>query len=861
MEIFEATVGPGHPLVATGLIGLARLYFDQGQYSQAEPLFQQALKIDEAALGPDHRRIASNLTNLGELYHRQGQYAQAEPLYQRALQISESALGPNHPDVAASLKGLADLYTDQGQYAQAEPLYQRALQIMKTAKRPDHPDVAIILRHLGMLFQTQDQYAQAEPLYQRSLEIQEATLGPDHPDVANSLTHLAILYYRQGQYAQAEPLYQRALQIQEAALGPDHPDVAANLNNLAEQYRAKGQYAQAQPLYQRALQISEGAMGPAHPSVAIILHNLAALYGATKQYPEALEFFQRGLTIETDLMHEVFAIRQEESEKYGFVKIKQAAYFQVLSLIHRFLSQESEALALGVNLILARKGLILDIQTRYQEVLARGLAPQLQSTWQQLQVKKASHAKLLRHPPSTLPLALYRDRLATLQGEIANLEAKLGSQSGMVADLVWSQQATLIDVATRLPSDAVLLEMVKIPNWKWETGRWAETWQYIAFILHPNQQTDFVDLGRASAVEPKLREALASIRQEPWLTTLSEQLRAAKRLYDIVWKPLRPAIGAARTVILSPDGLLNLVPFGAIYTPESRFVVEDKTVITVSSGRDLVKAAGRMSPEMDLFLAADPAFGLPGAGPRREKLQGRVTATHSVTMEQSFARLKGTMREAKDIPPLVPGEQKVVVLREQATEGAVLEANRPRVLHLATHGFFLEDLPPVLPEKPTLEGSKALQSIIDYENPLTRSGLAFAGANAASRTTEERDGLLTALEVSGMDLHGTELVVLSACDTGIGTLRNGEGVYGLRRAFALAGVQNLVMSLWPVWDKQAMKQMRTFYAKYGEGLGMAQALREAQLERIKWFRKYTNGEAPPSVWAPFLIQINATLQE
>jgi CHAT domain-containing protein len=200
-----------------------------------------------------------------------------------------------------------------------------------------------------------------------------------------------------------------------------------------------------------------------------------------------------------------------------------------------------------------------------------------------------------------------------------------------------------------------------------------------------------------------------------------------------------------------------------------------------------------------------------------------------------------------------------VLVGEQATEGAVKAVRSPRIMHLATHGFFLTDEELDLSQD-TRGGFgqrdlsvQARPSGKRYENPLVRSGLAFAGANQAAQTTEGDDGILTALEITGMDLYGTELVVLSACDTGVGEIKNGEGVFGLRRAFALAGAKNLLMSLWPVSDEITAKQMKAFYQNL-QTLPPAEALRQAQLETIKELKAQYNGIAPPGLWAPFILQ-------
>jgi CHAT domain-containing protein len=264
----------------------------------------------------------------------------------------------------------------------------------------------------------------------------------------------------------------------------------------------------------------------------------------------------------------------------------------------------------------------------------------------------------------------------------------------------------------------------------------------------------------------------------------------------------------------------------------------------LTSGREL---AGRqrtsLRPEIELLLIANPTY---------EKsispAPGQAAAVRSSQFRGTFDPLPGTEREAKEIPPLVGGQtdQKRVFVGGVATEGSVKTARSPRILHLATHGFFLEDEMIVL-------GQKGRNITESYENPLVRSGLAFAGANRASTIVEGDDGILTALEITAMNLSGTDLVVLSACDTGVGEVRTGEGVFGLRRAFALAGAKNVLMSLWPVSDEITANQMRAFYNNLRK-LPPAEALRQAQLETLRQLKAVYGSTVPPGLWAPFILQ-------
>ncbi|UCE73013.1 MAG: tetratricopeptide repeat protein, partial [Methanomassiliicoccales archaeon] len=223
--------------------------YQQGRYSEAAKVAEEALSVAEKTFGPDHPAVAISLNNLAGLYDSQGRYGEAEPLYKRALAIAKKAFGPDHPNVAACLNNLAELYRAQGKYAEAERLYIRALKIGEKALGPDHPNVAMFLGNLATVYQAQGKYAEAEPPYKRALTIMEKSLGPDHPHVATSLNNLGEVYRAQGRYSEAEPLHKQALTIREKALGKNHPDVAQSLNNLALLYQAQGRYTEAEPLY------------------------------------------------------------------------------------------------------------------------------------------------------------------------------------------------------------------------------------------------------------------------------------------------------------------------------------------------------------------------------------------------------------------------------------------------------------------------------------------------------------------------------------------------------------------------------------------------------------------------------------
>jgi tetratricopeptide (TPR) repeat protein len=283
--------------VALGKAWMAKLYESQGRYSEAEPLFLQALEICRSQLGNDHPSTATSLNNLALLYKSQGRYSDAEPLFLQALEIRRSQLGNDHPDTASSLNNLAGLYRSQGRYSEAEPLFLQALEITRSQLGNDHPDTAASLNNLALLYESQGRYSEAEPLYLQALEITRSQLGNDHPSTASSLHNLAALYKSQGRYSEAEPLFLQALEIRRSQLGDDRSDTATSLNNLALLYQSQGHYSEAEPLLLQALEIRRSQLGNDHPDTASSLNNLASLYYSTDRYAESAAYMEQALEI------------------------------------------------------------------------------------------------------------------------------------------------------------------------------------------------------------------------------------------------------------------------------------------------------------------------------------------------------------------------------------------------------------------------------------------------------------------------------------------------------------------------------------------------------------------------------------
>jgi CHAT domain-containing protein/Tfp pilus assembly protein PilF len=847
------------------------------EYQKALPLLERALEIREKQLGPEHPATAGSLNDLAMLYDQMGEYQKVLPLLERALEIRKKQLGPEHPDTATSLYDLAFVYAKMGEYQKALPLSQRALEIREKQLGPEHPDTAGSLNDLAFVYSNMGDYQKALPLYQRALEIREKQLGPEHPATALSLNDRALVYVSMGEYQKALPLLERALEIREKRLGPEHPATATTLDNLALLYGNMGDYQKALPLHQQALERYENQLGPKHPDTAISLNNLFSVYYSMGKYQKAFESSQAALTAEDHTLANVFAIASE-NQKLQFVQQSERSYLATLSLIHRHFQKDTPALRFGLELVLRRKGIVLDTQSRSLATLAASLKGVALESWRRLSQHQSNLAHLWLIGPGEQSSNDYQQAIAELEAVIAKEEQFLVQHSNQVAQVLPQTTVRADTLAKRLPPDSVLVEFVHIEDWDEKAADWADTTRYLAFVLTRDNQVSMVDLGDGQKIDDKIITALETINDPTYRQDLKGYSyradRAISELYSLLLQPLEPALGSHQQLIVSSDGELNKVPFAALRAPDGRYLVETHTVSYVANGRDLLRGASEVGSSVDLLLLADPAYDdiplLQSATPSEQ-------AVRPGAFKGSFAPLPGTAEEAKAIPPLFKGKHMVLEGRA-ATESTVRATKSPKVLHLATHGFFLEDKELSMPERLTnftltefvpergLGGVRKLPSLPADGSParanlrsMVGSGLALAGANQAGAVSQGDDGLLTALEVTSMNLYGTDLVVLSACQTAVGEVRTGEGVFGLRRAFVLAGAKNLVMSLWRVNDEHTAAQMEQFYKAFGRGLSSPEALREAQLATIGSLREQTQGEqgepiAPVKLWAPFIVQ-------
>jgi CHAT domain-containing protein len=861
----EKALGAEHPDTAESLSTLALLYGAKGDYAKAESLLVRASMIFEKVLGSDHTYVGQSLINLAALHRDKGDYAKAEPLFIRASTILEKSLGKDHPEVALSLGNLAMLYSNKGDYEKAEPLCLRTLAIFEKALGRDHIRVASSLNNLAVLYFKKGDYEKAEPLYIRASTITENSLGKDHPYAAFLLNNLAEVYRAKSDYVKAEPLYIRALASREKALGAEHSDTATSLNNLALLYRAKGDYAKAESLQIRALAIYEKVLGAEHPTTAISLNNLAGLYRAKGDYSKAIDFQSRCNDVsDRDLLRNL--VSGSERQKLTYLNQTSAYTDFTISLHAQFAPNDRNAKRDAVKVLLQRKGRALDAMTDVFAALRRRLSPADQIFLNQLQDVRSQLSVLTLRGPGREGLEKRRANLKALEENEENLQNDISQRSAefRAQSQTQSKSVTIEDIQKAIPQGTALVEFTQYrPSNPKETEKAKQLGKprYVAYVLRNTGEPQWVELGDARRIDEAvdaLRKSLrtpassdADMRSIKEVQVVGESGKAnvkqlARRLDELVMQPVRKLLGETRTVLLSPDGALNLIPFAALVDENKKYLVENYQFVYLTTGRDLLRLQAKLPSKGNPLLIGNPDYNNDAGQEANASTASITTVTPTAENRRSsgyatgsYQSLAGAEREVDELSRFLPGSQ--ILKGTKATEAALKATISPAILHIATHGYFLPDQK----QEIQLGLTGPDNSVVTIENPMLRSGLALAGANKQKSGTE--DGVLTALEAAGLDLWGTKLVVLSACDTGVGDVKNGDGVYGLRRALVLAGSESQLMSLWPVSDAATRELMVAYYKGLQAGEGRAAALRRVQLQMLK-----DKSRQHPYYWASFI---------
>jgi CHAT domain-containing protein len=844
LDIHRQLKGEQSSLYALSLNNLAGLYESMGEYVKAEPLHLQARDVSRKVLGEQHTDYALSLHSLAALYYLMGEYTKAEPLYLQTLAIWKRVLGEKHPNYATNLNNLALLYRSMGEYSKAELFYLQARDIRKKVLGEQHPDYALSLNNLAGLYNLLGDYSKAEPLILEARDIRKEVLGEQHPAYATSLNTLAGLYCSMGEYTKAELYYLQALDIRKKVLGERHPDYALSLNNLAGLYRSMGDLTKAEPFMLQARDIYRMALGEQHPNYAGALSSLALLYYSMEEYEKAASFYEEAAKIECDLaVTIVAAVSEAQALNYA---AKELGPPNMLISVWRHTTRPDDDLYAYVWL---RRGLIQQIIAKRQHRLQEMANADVRQRYGHYQDTRRSLARLILAPAdsNSKRLAAKRKRIEELNEEKERLERQLAAELPAFRRQLQSERRPHTDLTAHLPANTVFVDLLHYsyfeqdPKVRGKAGK-HRTDTYAAFLVRPGASTVRVDLGPAAPIN------VAIARWHDDIAGGSES-SAVQELRRLVWEPIENQLPpGTKTAYLCPDDKLTAIPWVALPGRKvGTVLLDDYSLALVPNGQflleQLTSTRGSADQKGELLVVGGVSYDNKPAevGPRQEML---ATLRDAAIGDKhiTWPPLPGSKRELEAVTGLA-GARTVAKLDgvSAGTTAVLTKLPEARWAHFATHGFLadMEFRSALQVDEKAFEQGQALSGserrTVAGRNPLVLSGLVLAGANLPREKdpygiAQGDGGILTAEAIAGLRLDKLELAVLSACDTGLGDVAGGEGVFGLQRAFHSAGAQNVVASLWKVDDKATAALMRLFYQNlWTEKMLPLEALRQAQL--------------------------------
>lgn len=868
LVILENSLGNMHPAYGTSLNNLGVLNEKMGQYDKALSLYIKSLKFTRSSMGVEHPDYGNRLGNLGNLYQSMSRYEEALPVQLEALKNIRNNLGMEHPYFIIRLISLGYLYTLMGRYEEALPLYTQAIELTRNTLGDDHQLYSTGLNNLGFLYESTGRYNEALPLMQEALDNTRKRLGVEHPDYGSRLNNLGALYSSMRRYEKALPLYLEALEHTRKTLGSEHPEYGIRLNNLGSLYEKMERYSEALPLLLEALKNTRSSLGLKHQRYSIYMNNLSGLYQSMGQYEESIAYMVEVYHNRLNQIQNVFRISSEKN-KADFLRSLSLDFDQMESLAWSTQYQFDTLNHLLYNNALLLNGLILESTTNTYTAIESSSDTALSNqfyTWKSIRQDLAEQY--------SKPIAKRTVNVDSLEKVANELEGELVRLSADFAEI--RKQVVWHDVKRALANKELAIEF---SSFRYIDGRdKTDSVLYTAMLVTPQSEVPTI----VPLFEQKQLDALLGQSQDKTDEQYISQLYASRggagmgaatkqatsaELYKLIWKPLEKHLEGVERIYMAPSGKLHQTALHALPNEQGELMLNKYDLRYVNSTRVLVTGK-----EPDVSGKTFHAYGdinynltdnqwekavvqyqsdepqeedpLAALGFVIEKEAEYAVDARGTDRGNGWSALSGTGAEISSIAGLL---DKKGWNTKNYTGGLALEEAiktntgilAPDVLHIATHGFFFPDVE----EKG--KGSVYRQS----DDPMFRSGLIMAGGNRdwQQETLPKgvENGVLTAYEVAQLDLRNTDLVVLSACETGLGDVQGSEGVYGLQRAFKQAGANYLIISLWKVPDAQTVELMELFYKYWQKGQTIPEAFRKAQLKMSK---KYS-----PFEWAAFKL--------
>jgi tetratricopeptide (TPR) repeat protein/CHAT domain-containing protein len=892
VKIFKQTLGEEHPDYATTLNNLGALYHEMGDYKAAEPYYLETIDIRKKILGEEHPDFARILENLGNLYFDMGDYKSAEPYYKRATYIFKNSLGEEHIDFAASINNLGVLYSDMGDYKEAETYYKQALKIKKNALGEEHPDYAMTFNNIGSLYDKLGDYQAAETYYKQSMKICKKVLGEEHRDYAMTLNNLGSLYLDMGNFKAAETYYKQALEIKKKVLGDEHPDYAMTLNNLGNLYLDMDDYKSAKKFYKNALKIRTKVLSKEHPDFASSLNSLGVMYKLLRDYKASESYFKQSIEITKIIFGEEHSLYSSGLKNLGNLYVEKGdinsaeqiykkavnvklgniirnfswlstkdkrAYWQQEIDFFQYLSgfsnlatnSVSKTTELSYNINIISKSLLLETSREVDQAISNSSDQLLKSQYTEMNQLRRMVSKMQSEGSDK------KEIIDRYNSDADSLDKILVNKMGEYANAKRKFEITWKDIQNNLSASEAAIEFARFYDYK------DSAYKYMALVVKPGYEY------------PKL----VKLGSELNIKNASSQ-REFSDLYKFVWVGFDSLLTGVKTIYYSPVGELNNVSFSALMSETNNQLDSTK-----SSWSYLMDRYDLHQVTTTRYLA-DGTLKRNDSLPLSIKLIGGVNYSDFPLVRDSIAiyentedlalqinlqnemidsksnrggkinYLKGSEIEVKEIANTLKnsGWETTISDGKSASEYQFkqeLNVKSPGVIHISTHGF-------AFPEKEIKDPTEFLiEEKMSYkisEDPMVRCGLMLSGANLSWNGDSKKmiettgdDGILTAAEVANMDLSNTKLVVLSACETGLGKIESSEGTFGLKRGFKLAGVDQIIVSLWKVPDNETMELMTLFYSELAKSNNIDSSFSKAQ--------KVMRNRYPfePQKWAGFVL--------
>jgi CHAT domain-containing protein/tetratricopeptide (TPR) repeat protein len=819
------------------LAKLGDLYTMMTQYSRASRTLQSALEIIEKASDPNSPEFVTAMISLGSLYVYQGKYPEAEEAFDYAL----SEITRDDDAYPAVINNQATVYQQLGQLERAEKVFQELQALDSIDIGTSHPNFAVTLSNIGLVYTDLGKYDKAEKVIKRALDIQKKNNEAKTASYARKLNNLARVYRIAGTPEKAIPLHEQALAIFRKQLGENSPEFATTSFNLGVANWKIGKKDVALKYLKTAASIRGSRLGKRHPKYAESLQKLAEFQWEQKQLKEARQSFG---TVFENFYHQVESafpvLTEEEKAKFYYNNIK-PGFEKYYSFALEYSKTDPSILADVFNHQINSKAAIMYATEKVKQAIQDSKDTLLIREYEHWQSQKEMIAKL--YSQNERP-----EKIDSLQRLADRLEKELTRKSSVFANQIGRKRIAWTDIQSALKENEAVVEIIRFKSYSPEpSGKFKDdvTYAFLFVTKKTKSQPDLVVLANGLEMENKL---LTFYRNN--IKFMMDDTRS----YSFLVKPIADYLekNQIKKLYLSPDGVYNQVNINTIRNPTTnKFVIDEYNLQLVTNSRDILEKKKLKSNSQSSLLIGFPKFTMSQSAVTTGEATRAVTRGGNLSRglrggllrqlrgDAGIAVLPGTQVEINQIAKLSPNPE--VFMEDMASEGLIKQVISPMVLHIATHGYFLEE------DDQSISDDKT-----NYvPSPLLKSGIILAGAEDFLKTgvpvnDEGDDGVLTAYEAMNLNLEDTELVVLSACETGLGVVKNGEGVYGLQRAFRMAGAKTLIMSLWQVDDAATQQLMSLFYTERAKTSDPHEAFRAAQM---KLKEKY----AHPFYWGAFVI--------